>query len=551
MVVGKIESRGWCRGSLNNGIGRHWFRDLSPVWLAGMSLVLFFSSAIAQEPVDLETYELNYSKGLSEFGEGRYDTADALFGAALAANPGDAEASYYLGQSRLRLQKFEEAEGVFRKMLETDTSSGRAWLGLGMIQYNRKQYNEALISLAAAEKASPNDPLVYYYQGLIYHEQEEFEKSQPRFLRAMTLSPDLAPSAHYFSGVAFYRRGIFDEARTEFEAVITTQPQSEFADSAQELLAEAMSAAPPSPKRWTLNLLASSEWDSNVILSPNDTLPPGGSTGISRKGDYRTTLYARGEYRAIQTDRWSAGASYGVYQSFHRTLSGFDVQDHSPTVFVQHQIGPLNINLQYVYNYTLVGRAPYLIAHAFQPIFTLAEGSHAFTQFEFRYQNKDFQHGRFPLNSARDGKNWLAGVTQYFLFAENKGRFWGGYAYDTDRTGGGSPAVAASPGDVANSDWAYKAHRFLAGLELPPIWTVKLDLAFDYYRQNYDNPNTFSEDGLTRRRDNIYSFGGTLSRDLTSNLTLAVQYHYTRDENNLEVYDYNRSIYSFVLSGRF
>jgi hypothetical protein len=75
------------------------------------------------------------------------------------------------------------------------------------------------------------------------------------------------------------------------------------------------------------------------------------------------------------------------------------------------------------------------------------EGYHAFTQVQFRYQNKDFQHGRFTSNSLRDGKNWLAGITQYILFAENTGNVRLGYTFDTDRTGGAPrpPSEANTP----------------------------------------------------------------------------------------------------------
>jgi len=80
-------------------------------------------------------------------------------------------------------------------------------------------------------------------------------------------------------------------------------------------------------------------------------------------------------------------------------------------------------------------------------LFTLSEGYHAFTQVQFRYQNKDFQHGRFTSNSLRDGKNWLAGITQYILFAENTGNVRLGYTFDTDRTGGAPrpPSAANTP----------------------------------------------------------------------------------------------------------
>jgi len=521
-------------------------------WLACLILLTLLPwQAAAQIQEDLETYELKFSRGLVEFGKGHYEEAATLFSLALDAKPNDPEAGYHLGQALLRLNRLEEAEEMFADLLEANPDLGKAWLGLGMVKYNRGQYRDALTSLVEAERTLPNDPLVYYYQGLAHHELEEFDKAPGRFLRAMTLSPDLAPTAQYYSGVAYFRRGALDEARLAFEAALAAKPEGDQARIARELLAQVPSLDQPGPRRWSLSMNVGSEYDTNVVVLPGGTQPPGGSTGISRQKDYRTVLNASGDVRLLQTDAWAIGVAYGVYQSFHRTLSGFDVEDHSPRLYVERQFGSLRVSAQYIYNYTLVGRSPYLIEHTGQTVWSLTETNQTFTQFQFRYQNKDFQDGRFPMNSARDGKNWLVGMTQYLLFADGNGRARLGYTFDTDVTGGGSPDVAGEPGTQDNADWDYQGHRLSAGVELPPIYTLNLDLAFDFYRQNYANPNTNSINGLIKRRDNIYAFTGTLSRDVNKYLSAALQYSYTRDENNIAVFDYNRSIFSLLLSGTF
>lgn len=537
---------------LVHAMSRHRKSSLVPVMLAGFSLVILLASANAETTPDLETYDISISRGLLEFSRGRYEKAEPLLRAALDAKPGDSEAGYYLGQTLLRLKKYEAAEEMFRQLLEGEPASGRAWLGLGVAQYNRGQYADALASLTAAEKASPNEPLVHYYLGLIYHGLEAFEKSPERFHRAMTLSPDLAPSAQYYSGVAYYRRGIYDKAQVEFEAVIATQPESELSTSAKEFLSKTPAAPSKGLQRWNASFTLSSEWDSNVVVIPNGTSPPGGATGISQQSDYRMVLYAHGDLRPIQNETWTAGLASGVYQSFHRTLSGFDVLDFSPTAYVQHQFGPLQTSAQYIFSYTDVGREPYLVAQGAQSYFTLAEGGRAFTQVQLRYQYKDFKDDRFPTNSGRDGINWLAGVTQYLLFSESKGRARVGFIYDTDRTGGGSPSLAPPPGGTNASDWSYNGYRVSTGLDLPSIiWTLNLGLAVDYYWVNYLNPNSFSSDGLTPRRDRIIGLTGALSRTLTQHFSLAFQYSYTREQSNIPAFDYNRSVYSLSLTGRF
>lgn len=509
------------------------------------------STVLAQLASDSQLFELNLSKGLLKFSQGLYPEAERYFSAALKEKPSDPEAGYYLGQTFLRSNRPAEGERIFRTLLAGEPGSGRAQLGLGIAQYQQEAYREALAALASAQQVLPDDPLVHFYQGLAHIKLGQYEQAQPRLFKAISLSPDLAPDAHYQSGLAYYRQGLFDEAKQEFEAVVQPEPQSELVRSAREFLQQLTTPRPSATaKWWDLNVSVTQQYDSNVVLLPGGIQPPGGSTGISQKEDYRTAFYGRGEIRPFDNGTWSVGTGYSIYQSFHRTLSAFDVQDHTPSVYVQQRTGPLTSRLAYAFDYINVGRSPYLIAHAIQPTFTVMESDRLYTQIQLRYQNKDFQHGRFLFNSTRDGKNWLTGVTQYVLFADKQAHVRLGYTFDKDVTGGGSPAVA-TPGDTTNADWAYEGHRITTGIGLPPVWKFRTDLAFDYYRQDYLNPNSFSTSGTTIRRDNIYLLNATVSRELGAGLSIIGQYSYTRDQVNISAFDYNRNVVSLTLAGQF
>ena len=513
-------------------------------------IILAYAPARADGPAGAETYDFRMSKGILDFSKGRYDKATESFQQALNAKPGDSDALYYLGQAFLRLRNYQGAETAFHQSLKREPVSARSLLGLGIAQVGLGKFQESLNALASAERLSADNPLIYYFKGLASQQLNAYDQSQALFSRAMALSPDLTPSARYYTGIGHYQRGLQEQAQKEFEAAIAlSEPDSDLARSAQGLIQQ-QRAAPKTPRAWDLSLSASGQYDSNVVLLPLGTQPPGGQTGISQKDDYRTAFYLRGEFRGIQTNAWTVGATYGFYQSLHQTLNAFDVEDHSPSLFVQHQFGIMQTRLQYIYDYVKVGRAPYLVAHAIQPTFTFSEGGDKFTLFQFRYQDKDFQHGRFQTNSFRDGKNWLAGVTQFFYFSNGAGLVRVGYTYDTDRTGGGSPGIA-SVGNQTNADWAYRAHRFATGLSLPPIMTLRLNLAFDYYLQDYDNPSSFSQTGTTHRSDRIIFFTGALSRNITDHVSIALEYNYTRDKSNLTLFDYARNVYSITLNARF
>ncbi len=554
-------------------------------WLAGGPV----SPLSAQIASDSQLFELNFSKGLLKFNQGLYTDAERYLADALKAKPDDSEARFYYGQTLLRTQRPSEGEQVFRELLKREPGSGRALLGLGMAQFQQGAYREAVASLTAAQQALPEDPLVHFYQGLAHVKLGQFELAQPRLFTALTLSPDLAPDVHFQSGLAYYQQGLLEEAKQEFQAVVQAEPQAalksdahfqrglehyrqgRFAEAKQEFeavppgesqsdlarsaLGYLQQLAQPRPaatgqKRWDLGFTITEQYDSNVVLLPGGVQPPGGSTGISQKEDFRTALYGRGELRPFDNGTWTLGAAYSLYQSFHRRLSGFDVQDHTPSIYVQHKAGSVTSRLAYAYDYINVGRSPYLIAHAIQPTITITESERLFTQVQLRYQNKDFQHGLFLFNSTRDGKNWLAGVTQFILFADKQAHLRVGYTFDKDVTGGGSPAVA-TPGDTTNADWAYDGHRVTAGIGLPPVWKIRGDLGFDYYRQDYRNPNSFSTTGTTVRRDNVYLLNASLSREIGAGLSIIGQYSYTRDQVNVGAFDYNRNVFSLTLAGQY
>jgi tetratricopeptide (TPR) repeat protein len=514
-----------------------------------LAIFLIAASSYAQVALPSESYDLNFSKGLAEFELRQYDSAEKFFRKALEAKPGDPQATFYLGQTLSRAKKYDKAEAVFRKLLEMKPGSGRAYLGLGIVLYNQERYREALDSLALAEKASPNEALVYYYQGLSHYRLAEYEQVPPRLLRAMTLGPDLSSSAHYYSGLAYYQQGILDEARAEFEEAQKLEPASELGKSAAAYLEQIKTGMPlQRKKRWDLTFSISSQWDDNVVLLPSGFSPPAGPTGISQSGDYRTALYLRGEVRAFEQGPFVAGAGYALYQSFHRTLSGFDVESHTPIFFVQHTAGPVETRLQYIYDYMLVGRSPFLIAHSIAPLITIQGSPTLFTQVLLKYQDLDFQHGRFLFNSFRDGHDWLAGAMQYWFFAKATGHVRLGYTYDEYITAGKSVSLAA---EASAADWAYRGHKASVGVSLPPLYKTTVDVGFDYYVQLYDNANSFSPGGDVLRTDKVFNYYATVMRKLTDHFSLGLQYVHTDDNSNIASFKYKRNIYGLVLTGQF
>ncbi|HEU4683350.1 MAG TPA: tetratricopeptide repeat protein [Nitrospira sp.] len=515
-------------------------------------LALLLTMAIATagaEEVEFREYDFGLSKGLLLYSNQRYAEAERYLSEAYRVKPGDTVAGYYLGQSLLRLRRYADAEARYREILLQHPTDARARMGLGMALYHQERHAEALANLSIAEQTIKDDPLLYYYAGLAAARRQSYEQATEKFLRAGSLDPELAKDARYQRGAALASQGKAEQAAAEFRAAVETPAAAEAEPTKPSLW---FGGASPS-KRWNANFAVSAQYDSNVVLLPSGVSSPG--AGISHKSDFVSVLTGNGEYRFFQNDTWTAGAGYGFYQNLHARLSEFNVQDHTPTLYVQRRFGLAQLRFQYILDYVTVGGDPYLLSNALQPTLTYPESDRTFTQVFARYQYKDFKSFRddqfaVPINQTRDGVNWMFGGLQYIMFPDNRGHVRVGYTFDADRTGGGD-VTQATPGRPTNADWSYTGHRLSTGIAYQPMTATTVQLAFDYYRQNYSNANSFSFTGTTVRHDNVYLFTLTGVRELRSWLWLAFQWSYTRDQSNIAAFDYTRNIISLTLGGAF
>jgi Flp pilus assembly protein TadD len=515
----------------------------------GLWLLLMFGLGVPMAVLGAEEhseYDFDLAKGLYLYNQGRYGEAERHLKGALNAKPGDQTSTYYLGLTSLRLQRYREAEDRFREVLRRGPDDARAHMGLGMALYHQGRAREASTELTIAERTLKDDPLLYDYAGLAAADQQSYEQASDKFLRAGKLDPELASDARYQKGVTLHSKRQFQQATAEFRSAVeggtvaALEPDRQVPTPAGQV---------PS-KRWSASYGLSLQYDSNVVLLPGGSALP---NNISHKDDFVTAFAVGGEYRFLQTDQWTIGAGAGLFTNLHARLSDFNVLDFAPTLYVERRLGSAQLRLQYTLDNVTVGGDAYLLSNAIQPTLTIPESDRTYTQAFFRYQNKDFKSFRddqlgAPVNQTRDANNYMIGAMQYWKFRNDRGYVRGGYTFDTDRTPGGDGP--ATPGVPTSADWQYIGHRLSTGVAYQPLAATTLQLAFDYYRQNYSNPNSFSPDG-TVRRDNVYQLTGTAVRDIRSWLWLAFQYSYTRDQSNVDVFDYTRHIISLTVGGSF
>ena len=83
--------------------------------------------------------------------------------------------------------------------------------------YEKKDYENALISFLEALKQDPDNPDTNYKTGISYFQKNEKKKSLAFLERAYNLKPEVSPDIDYHLGMAYQYNYQFSQAATHYE----------------------------------------------------------------------------------------------------------------------------------------------------------------------------------------------------------------------------------------------------------------------------------------------------------------------------------------------
>jgi len=174
------------------------------------SAITYFQQAVNSEP---GSPDLLYMLAESYHNSGQDDEALELYNqlieeSANFAPPYVARARLYLGQEP---PQFDRAVTDLQKALQLDAAYGEAYLELAHVKIAAGDPATALLQLDAAADLLPGSPLLYYYRGLAYLEQEEYADALEQADRALALDVTMLP-AYNLRGQAAFATEDYDQA---------------------------------------------------------------------------------------------------------------------------------------------------------------------------------------------------------------------------------------------------------------------------------------------------------------------------------------------------
>ena len=156
-----------------------------------------------------------------------YGSPEALWRESLARNPMNRRALTNLGTYYSRVERWDDAVGVFEKVLSHNPDDGHIYTKLAYIyaqsSYPKRDDRKALEYLDRGLALNPDNVLGLFNQAIILVRMERFVEAEESLRRAVALNPNYV-AAHFMLGEVALRMGRTDEAVGHFREVLRLNP---------------------------------------------------------------------------------------------------------------------------------------------------------------------------------------------------------------------------------------------------------------------------------------------------------------------------------------
>ena len=537
-------------------------------------LIAVLAGTLSSRPAVAQTTEADVFvvQGILDFEEKRYDAALENLRRALEIEPAHVEALYYTGAVHLAQGRPADALPVLLRAREKSPSEPSIGFQLGLAYFALQRYEDAQPLLEQTFRIQPELDGLGYYVGFLRYRKKDYRGALETFRAGRSTDPQIQQLTRFYTGLALAVLGLPAQAAAEVEQALKLAPSSALTGPA-ERLRDTIVAAQGANKRLSAELKLGVFVDDNVAVIPNrDNSEP--LVAQFRRAAHESPgelLGLRVDYKWYQTEDWESSVGYSFFGTYNDRLPSFNVMDNLGNVGLLRKFTvdtlPAQAGVQYAFDSLFLHDREFIRRNTATSFVALVEpdlslgplGTAAnITQVFGRFQDKHFPPGDTPpiKPEVRSGTNWMAGFLHIVGFSQNKHLVKLGYQYDWD--------------DTKGKDYLYHGHRLLAGAQytLPPNWydlrlKWDLDVHFRDYgygsailpstnpgrnRQDEEVTNIIRAEWPLPERFNAHPCVGTGSDKTCVGWTLSGEYQATRAHSNVQIFDYDRNVYSLILS---
>jgi len=396
----------------------------------------------------------------------------------------------------------------------------------GVEQINHGHPAAALPLLEEATARAPDNSEAAYWAGVAAARSARFSDAEGHFEEALRLDPGATEAATEL--IRLYTvTAQCEPARKTYRTYLASAADPQLATEAQQWLERCA----PTQKRGTthryhINLTVGAQHDSNVLLEPSN--PP---QGEGDRSDYRAVanLHATGDL--LYRDYLRLHGDYSLYQSAHRNLDDFNVQQHrlgAEVVWLAAE--RIHPRAGYTLGYVFFGGNDYSLSHIFHLAVDVLTSDRLTTQLRYEFENHDYwDTDRFQGNEIRSGHRNTVGIRQRYV---RKGvTLRAHYLFDLDRT---------------RADyWDHNGYRL--GVDAMVAFSPRIYLVGSAEAQRTWYGGDYPGEG-TPRQDSLHKYSLGLHYLLSKRVRVSVSDTVLRDHSNLDLFNYRRNVAGIFLT---
>lgn len=197
------------------------------------------TSMMKAEELDPKNPAVQNNLGLIYFMRQRYDLSEKHLRRAISLNNKYSEARNNLARVLIEVSKYKEAEKELKIVIDdlTYPSVDKAYVNLGLAQFNQKNYAEAKESFLHAMNVARDNCVANAYYGRSYFEMKDYDKAAPALDTAIGFCQRaLYDEPHYYSALTYYRLGDKDKSMARFSEIVKLYPEGKYREKSKAML---------------------------------------------------------------------------------------------------------------------------------------------------------------------------------------------------------------------------------------------------------------------------------------------------------------------------
>jgi Flp pilus assembly protein TadD len=188
-------------------------------------LQLVNKAAAAEANPDVAVVREKFAQGVELARAGKLDEAEALFKEILETQPGVAEVHRNLGYVYAQKKDWASAEASYQTALDLRPGDPEFVASLAQMYRDSGQEDKAAALMTQAAADNPQDAQAQFNQGIFLLDSGDSEKAAQAFEAALAADPSTS-EAHYHLGTILVGQGKIPEAIEHLEAYLAANPDN-------------------------------------------------------------------------------------------------------------------------------------------------------------------------------------------------------------------------------------------------------------------------------------------------------------------------------------